>query len=98
MKLKGIKNEKNNPDIDIFFYNIIFLNAGELKIYNTYELAKSCKNQNKENCNKLEKIIIDYKTAISKINDKNIDVILQLILEDELNHKDLILKQIEKLK
>lgn len=45
-----------------------------------------------------EKIILDYKTAISKINDNNINLILSLNLEDEILHKNMILRQIEKLK
>ena len=45
-----------------------------------------------------EKIIIDYKTAINKINDKNINLILSLNLEDEILHKNMILRQIEKAK
>ena len=45
-----------------------------------------------------EKTIIDYKTAISKINDKNINLILSLNLEDEILHKNMLLRQIEKLK
>ena len=45
-----------------------------------------------------EKTIIDYKTTISKINDENINLILSLNLEDEILHKNMILRQIEKLK
>ena len=45
-----------------------------------------------------EKTIIDYKTAISKINDNNINLILSLNLEDEILHKNMLLRQIEKLK
>ena len=45
-----------------------------------------------------EKIIIDYKTAINKIEDNNIKLILSLNLEDEILHKNIIIKQIEKLK
>lgn len=45
-----------------------------------------------------EKIIIDYKTAINKIADNNINLILSLNLEDEILHKNMIIKQIEKLK
>ena len=45
-----------------------------------------------------EKIIIDYKTAISKINDQNINLILSLNLEDEILHKNMLIRQIEKLK
>ncbi|MBQ7885078.1 MAG: hypothetical protein IJ318_03180 [Clostridia bacterium] len=44
-----------------------------------------------------EKIIIDYKTAINKISDNNINMILTLNLEDEILHKQMILRQIEKL-
>ncbi len=43
-----------------------------------------------------EKVIIDYKTAINKISDNNINLILSLNLEDELLHKQMIIKQIEK--
>ncbi len=43
-----------------------------------------------------EKIIIDYKTAINKISDSNINLILSLNLEDEILHKNMIIKQIEK--
>lgn len=39
---------------------IFLLNANEFKVYNTYELAKSCKNNNKDDCKKLEKIIMNY--------------------------------------
>ena len=45
-----------------------------------------------------EKTIIDYKTTISKINDNNINSILSLNLEDEILHKNMLLRQIEKLK
>ncbi len=45
-----------------------------------------------------EKVIIDYKTALGKINDQNINLILSLNLEDEILHKNMILRQIEKLK
>ena len=45
-----------------------------------------------------EKTIIDYKTAINKINDKNINLILSLNLEDEILHKNMLLRQIEKIK
>ncbi len=45
-----------------------------------------------------EKIIIDYKTTINKINDNNINLILSLNLEDEMLHKNMILRQIEKIK
>lgn len=45
-----------------------------------------------------EKTIIDYKTAISKINDENINLILSLNIEDEILHKNMLLRQIEKLK
>lgn len=43
-----------------------------------------------------EKIIIDYKTAINKISDNNINMILTLNLEEEILHKQMILRQIEK--
>lgn len=42
-----------------------------------------------------EKTIIDYKTAINKISDKNINMILNLNLEDEILHKKMIIRQIE---
>lgn len=45
-----------------------------------------------------EKIIIDYKTAISSIEDEDIKLILNLNLEDEILHKNMIIRQIEKLK
>ena len=45
-----------------------------------------------------EKIIIDYKTTINKINDQNINLILSLNLEDEILHKNMLLRQIEKIK
>ena len=45
-----------------------------------------------------EKIIIDYKTTINKISDNNINLILSLNLEDEILHKNMILRQIEKIK
>lgn len=45
-----------------------------------------------------EKTIIDYKTTINKINDSNINLILSLNLEDEILHKNMILRQIEKIK
>lgn len=44
-----------------------------------------------------EKIIIDYKTAINKISDNNINLILSLNLEDEILHKRMIVNQLEKL-
>ena len=43
-------------------------------------------------------IIIDYRTTISKINDNNINKILYEILNDEILHKSMIIKQIEQLK
>ena len=45
-----------------------------------------------------EKVIIDYKNAMSKIADSNINLILSLNLEDEILHKNMIIRQIEKLK
>ena len=45
-----------------------------------------------------EKTIIDYKTTINKISDSNINLILSLNLEDEILHKNMILRQIEKCK
>lgn len=45
-----------------------------------------------------EKVIIDYKNAMSKIEDSNINLILSLNLEDEILHKNMIIRQIEKLK
>lgn len=45
-----------------------------------------------------EKIIIDYKLAMSKISDADINLILSMNLEDEILHKQMILRQIEKLK
>lgn len=44
-----------------------------------------------------EKTIIDYKTAINKITDNNINMILSLNLEDEILHKQMLLRQIEKI-
>lgn len=44
-----------------------------------------------------EKIIIDYKTTINKISDKNINLILTLNLEDEILHKNMLTRQLEKI-
>ena len=42
-----------------------------------------------------EKTIIDYKSTINKISDNNINLILSLNLEDEITHRNMILRQIE---
>lgn len=62
------------------------------------DYVKSFKQMLYMNLELKEKIIIDYKTAISKIEDKNINLILSLNLEDEILHKNMLLRQIEKLK
>jgi len=61
------------------------------------DYVKSYKQMLYTNLEMKEKIVIDYKTAISKIEDKNINLILALNLEDEILHKNMILRQIEKL-
>ena len=61
------------------------------------DYVKSYKQMLYTNLELKEKTIIDYKTALSKINDNNINLILSLNLEDELLHKNMILRQIEKL-
>ena len=61
------------------------------------DYVKSYKQMLYTNLELKEKIIIDYKTAISKINDSNINVILTINLEDEILHKNMILRQIEKI-
>ena len=61
------------------------------------DYVKSYKQMLYTNLELKEKTIIDYKTALSKINDNTINLILSLNLEDELLHKNMILRQIEKL-
>jgi len=61
------------------------------------DYVKSFKQMLYTNLELKEKTIIDYKTAISKINDSNINLVLNLNLEDEILHKNMILRQIEKL-
>ena len=74
-----------------------------LKINNTWlsgkniDYVKSFKQILYTNLELKEKTIIDYKTAISKIDDNNINLILTLNLEDEILHKNIILRQIEKI-
>lgn len=86
---------------------ILVLMGGDpkyLNIRNTWisgksvDYVKSYKQMLYTNLELKEKTIIDYKTTISKINDSNINLILSLNLEDEILHKNMILRQIEKLK
>lgn len=60
------------------------------------DYVKSYKQMLYTNLELKEKIIIDYKTAINKISDPNINLILALNLEDEILHKNMIIKQIER--
>ncbi len=62
------------------------------------DYVKSYKQMLYTNLELKEKVIIDYREAISKITDKNINLILSLNLEDEIMHKNMILRQIEKIK
>jgi len=62
------------------------------------DYVKSYKQMLYTNLELKEKTIIDYKTTINKINDSNINLILSLNLEDEIMHKNMILRQIEKIK
>ena len=62
------------------------------------DYVKSYKQMLYSNLELKEKSIIDYKTTINKISDKNINLILSLNLEDEILHKNMLLRQIEKLK
>jgi len=61
------------------------------------DYVKSFKQMLYTNLELKEKVIIDYKTAIEKIEDKNINLILALNLEDEILHKNMILRYIEKI-
>ena len=61
------------------------------------DYVKSYKQMLYTNLELKEKIIIDYKTALNKISDNNINLILSLNLEDEILHKQMILRQIEKM-
>ena len=86
---------------------ILVLMGGDPKYINVHSIwisgksvdyVKSYKQILYTNLELKEKTIIDYKTAISKINDNNINLILSLNLEDEILHKNMLLRQIEKLK
>ena len=86
---------------------ILVLMGGDPKYINVHNIwisgksvdyVKSYKQMLYTNLELKEKTIIDYKTTISKINDRNINLILSLNLEDEILHKNMILRQIEKLK
>ena len=98
-------------DDDIIHTNrlaeILVLMGGDPKYLNIHNIwvsgksvdyVKSYKQMLYTNLELKEKIIIDYKTTINKINDNNINLILSLNLEDEILHKNMILRQIEKLK
>lgn len=84
---------------------ILVLMGSDPKLINTQNVwisgksidyVKSYKQMLYTNLELKEKVIIDYKTAINKISDNNINLILSLNLEDELLHKQMIIKQIEK--
>ncbi|MBE7082136.1 MAG: hypothetical protein E7378_00430 [Clostridiales bacterium] len=86
---------------------IIVLMGGDPKYLNNQKIwlsgksvdyVKSYKQILYTNLELKEKTIIDYKTTINKINDNNINLILSLNLEDEILHKNMILRQIEKLR
>ncbi len=86
---------------------IIVLMGGDPKYLNTHNIWISGKNVDYiksykqilyTNLELKQKIIIDYKTTINKISDNNINLILSLNLEDEILHKNMILRQIEKIK
>ena len=74
----------NNHNVWLSGKNIDYVKSYKQMLYINLELK--------------EKIIIDYKTAINKISDNNINLILSLNLEDEILHKNMLLRQIEKLK
>lgn len=85
---------------------ILVLMGADPKLINTQNIwlsgksidyVKSYKQMLYTNLELKEKIIIDYKTAINKISDSNINLILSLNLEDEILHKNMIIKQIEKI-
>ena len=85
---------------------ILVLMGSDPKLINTQNIwlsgksidyVKSYKQMLYTNLELKEKIIIDYKTAINKISDSNIKLILSLNLEDEILHKNIIIKQIEKI-
>lgn len=85
---------------------ILVLMGSDPKLINTQNIwlsgksidyVKSYKQMLYTNLELKEKIIIDYKTAINKISDSNINLILSLNLEDEILHKNIIIKQIEKI-
>jgi len=84
---------------------ILVLMGGDPKYLNAHNIwisgksvdyVKSFKQILYSNLELKEKTIIDYKTAINKISDNNINLILTLNLEDEILHKNMILRQIEK--
>lgn len=76
-----------------------YLNVNNMWISGkSVDYIKSFKQMLYTNLELKEKIIIDYKTTISKINDENINLILSLNLEDEILHKNMIIRQIEKIK
>ncbi|MBE7074686.1 MAG: hypothetical protein E7376_01740 [Clostridiales bacterium] len=86
---------------------ILVLMGADPKLINTQNIwlsgksidyVKSYKQILYTNLELKEKIIIDYKTALNKISDNNINLILSLNLEDEILHKNMIIRQIEKLK
>ena len=86
---------------------ILVLMGGDAKYLKTNNIwisgknidyIKSYKQMLYTNLELKEKIIIDYRTTISKINDNNINKILYEILNDEILHKSMIIKQIEQLK
>ena len=60
------------------------------------DYVKSYKQMLHSNLEIKEKTIIDYKTTINKISDKNINLILSLNLEDEILHKNMLTRQLEK--
>lgn len=61
------------------------------------DYVKSYKQMLHANLEIKEKTIIDYKTTINKIGDKNINLILALNLEEEILHKNMLLRQLDKL-
>lgn len=83
---------------------ILVLMGADPKLLNTQNVwlsgksidyVKSYKQMLYTNLELKEKTIIDYKTAINKISDSNINLILELNLEDEILHKQMLIKQIE---
>lgn len=83
---------------------VLVLMGSDPKLLNTQNVwlsgksidyVKSYKQMLYTNLELKEKTIIDYKTAINKISDSNINLILEMNLEDEILHKNMLVKQIE---